>query len=116
MNDGSGDRWLVEVSDPVEDLHHGVGGMQVSDYVYPDWYRNIDGQHDAMNVLDQHTGFETWDLSCPTGYAAYKSRGRWTLFSGGCSGGMRSINGDAKRGSSVRAQNPVQRHGDLTVI
>jgi hypothetical protein len=51
MTDGSGDSWIDEVADPVEDMTQWVGGVQVSDYVYPAWYLNTYGQQDAMNQI-----------------------------------------------------------------
>ena len=127
MQDGSGDRWLAEVSDPVEDWHHNVQGVQVSDYVYPDWYLSHDTQQDDMNWLVYY-GRDTWDFSCPSGYAFYSSWDGWHGFGPGYDGrgcnSMHSAHGAAmgrfvKRPSmnGMRASTPsVNAQGDKIAI
>jgi hypothetical protein len=81
MTDGSGDSWIDEVADPVEDMTQWVGGVQVSDYVYPAWYLNTDGQQDAMNQIPAPPGTDIFTFSCPSGYAVY-----WNPYLGGARG------------------------------
>jgi hypothetical protein len=70
--DGSGDIWLNEVADPVEDYSYWVRGVQLSDFVYPAWFANVNGPQDWAGQLDDSTaGTGTYEFSCPTGYAQY---------------------------------------------
>ena len=60
--------WLTEIADPVEDDYRLLDGVQVTDFVEPFWYLNIDAQQDNMNRLP-YGGAGTYEFSCPTGYA-----------------------------------------------
>jgi hypothetical protein len=69
---GSGEMWIEEVADPVEDYWHWVGGVRVADFVYPAWFQNAPGRQDAMGRLDDSSaGTGEYEFSCPTGYAQY---------------------------------------------
>jgi hypothetical protein len=70
--DGSGDLWIDEVADPVEDYWHWVRGVRVTDFVYPAWFQNAPGRQDAMGWLDDSdAGTGQFEFSCPTGYSQY---------------------------------------------
>jgi hypothetical protein len=70
--DGSGDVWLDEVADPVEDYSHWVRGVRLSDFVYPAWFQNAPGRQDAMGRLDDSgAGTGQFEFSCPMGYSEY---------------------------------------------
>ena len=70
--DGSGATWIEEVADPVEDYSHWVRGVQLTDFVYPAWFRNAPGRQDAMAQLNSSSaGTGEYEFSCPTGYAQY---------------------------------------------
>jgi hypothetical protein len=69
---GSGELWIEEVADPVEDYSHWVRGVRLTDFVYPAWFQNAAGQQDAMGWLNDSTaGTGEYEFSCPTGYAQY---------------------------------------------
>lgn len=69
---GSGEAWIEEVADPVEDYAHRVRGVSLSDFVYPAWFLNVTGRQDAMGRLnDFDAGTGQYEFSCPTGYAQY---------------------------------------------
>lgn len=71
-SDGSGDVWVDEVADPVEDYSHRVRGVRLTDFVYPAWFQNAVGQQDAMGRLDDSgAGTGEYEFSCPTGYSQY---------------------------------------------
>jgi hypothetical protein len=91
-SDGTGDLWLDEVADPVEDYRMWVRGVPLSDFVYPAWFRNTYGRQDALGWLDDSTaGQDVYEFSCPSGYAQYLdvSTNRMKLMGGdGCTGNM----------------------------
>jgi hypothetical protein len=67
--DGSGNAWMTEVADPVQNYWWWVGGIRISDFVYPAWFENTTGQQDAMSWLDDTTaGTGTYETA---GYANY---------------------------------------------
>ena len=74
--DGSGDRWLTEIADPVEDYHHPLAGVQVSDFVTPNWFENLGSLQDNFGWL-HYGGYDTFDFSCPSGFSHYKSWDGW---------------------------------------
>jgi hypothetical protein len=72
MSDGSGNAWMTEVADPVEDYWTRVQGVPISDVVFPAWFENTTGQQDWMGWLDDSTaGTGTYQMSTPSGYANY---------------------------------------------
>ena len=46
--------WANEVSDPVEKYSYRIGGVEISDFVTPNWYNDhVDGGYDFMGVVQQ---------------------------------------------------------------
>jgi hypothetical protein len=94
--DGSGDVWLDEVADPVEDYWHWVRGVRLTDFVYPAWFENAPGRLDAMGWLGESVaGTGQFEFSCPTGYSQYwdPSLGEQAMgpaFTGTCDGSIGS--------------------------
>jgi hypothetical protein len=68
--DGSGNAWMTEVADPVQNHWTRFQGVPISDFVFPAWFENTTGQQDWMGWLDDSTAgtgtYETYG-----GYAKY---------------------------------------------
>jgi hypothetical protein len=87
MGDGSRDKWLVEVSDPVEDYHQPRAGVQILDFVTPEWYREEVGQQDDFGRIRLPREWDVWQFSCTTGIAFWHQfGGGWHAMTPPCSG------------------------------
>jgi hypothetical protein len=69
--------WLTEIADPVEDCHRLLDGVQVTDFVEPFWYLNIDAQQDNMNLV-AYDGARSYGFSCAAITRAFPDAGGGT--------------------------------------